>query len=62
MEYENFIGFPKNEVLELMKKNNVDFNIVDFNENNDFDTQLLVKIEYINNRLTLYFDNFKLLV
>ncbi len=62
MEYENFIGFPKNEVLELMKKNNVDFDIVDFNENNDFDTQLLVKIEYINNRLTLYFDNFKLLV
>lgn len=62
MEYENFIGFPKNEVLELMKKNNVDFDIVYFNENNDFDTQLLVKIEYINNRLTLYFDNFKLLV
>lgn len=60
MELENLIGFPKDEVLDEIKKQNLDFEIVEFQDCKDFDTQLLVKFEYINNKLTLYFDNFKL--
>jgi len=60
MELENLIGFPKDEVLDEIKKQNLDFEIVEFQDLKDFDTQLLVKFEYINNKLTLYFDSFKL--
>ena len=60
MELENLIGFPKDEVLDEIKKQNLNFEIVEFHECEDFDTQLLVKFEYINNKIVLYFDNFKL--
>lgn len=60
MEIENFIGFPKQFVLEKLNAKKVDFDIVEFDENKNFDTQLLVKFEYINNKLTLFFDNFRL--
>ena len=60
MELENLIGFPKDEVLNEIKKQNLDFEIIEFQDLKDFDTQLLVKFEYINNKLILYFDNFRL--
>ena len=60
MKIENFIGYPKNEVLKLLNEEKVEYDIVEFDENKFFDTQLLVKFEYINNKLILYFDKFKL--
>ncbi len=60
MEFENLIGYPKDEVIKILDKEKVDYDIIEFNESKLFDTQLLVKFEYINNKLTLYFDKFKL--
>ena len=60
MEFENLIGYPKDEVIKMLDKEKVDYDIIEFNESKLFDTQLLVKFEYINNKLTLYFDKFKL--
>ena len=60
MKIENFIGYPKNEVLKLLNEEKVEYDIVEFDENKFFVTQLLVKFEYINNKLILYFDKFKL--
>lgn len=60
MDLNSLIGYPKDEVLNFLKKQKIQFNIVDFNENKEYDTELFVKFEYINNILTVYFDKFKL--
>ncbi len=60
MELSSLIGFPKDEVIEIIKKQNLKFNVIDLDDNKNFDTELFVKFEYINNILTLYFDKFKL--
>ncbi len=60
MDLNTLIGFPKEKVLEIINKQNLKYNIIDFNENSNYDTELFVKFEYINNILTLYFDKFKL--
>ena len=60
MNLNTLIGFPKEKVLEIINKQNLKYNIIDFNENSNYDTELFVKFEYINNILTLYFDKFKL--
>lgn len=58
MEIENLIGFPKDEVIEILTENKIDFDVKFIGDLKNFDTQLLVKFEYIKNKLTLYFDNF----
>lgn len=61
MEFlELLIGYPKDEVIEIVEERKINYKVVDFNENSDYDTELFVKFEYINNILTLYFDKFKL--
>ena len=60
MDLNTLIGFPKEKVLEIINKQNLKYNIIDLNENSNYDTELFVKFEYINNILTLYFDKFKL--
>lgn len=60
MELSSLIGFPKDEVIEIIKKRNLKFKVIDLDDNKNFDTELFVKFEYINNILTLYFDKFKL--
>jgi len=60
MDLNSLIGYPKEEVLKILDKQNLKYEVVNFNENNFFDTELFVKFEYINNILTLYFDKFKL--
>lgn len=60
MNLNELIGFPKNEVLNLLNKEKIEFEVIDLNENKFYDTELFVKFEYINNILTLYFDKFKL--
>lgn len=60
MELSSLIGFPKDEVIDLIKKQNLKYKVIDLEDNNSFDTELFVKFEYINNILTLYFDKFKL--
>lgn len=60
MELSSLIGFPKDEVIEIIKKQNLKFKVIDLDDNKNFDTELFVKFEYINNILTLYFDKFKL--
>ena len=60
MELSSLIGFPKDEVIEIVKKQNLKFKVIDLDDNKNFDTELFVKFEYINNILTLYFDKFKL--
>ena len=60
MELSSLIGFPKDEVIEIVKKQNIKYNVIDLDDNKNFDTELFVKFEYINNILTLYFDKFKL--
>jgi len=55
---------PENNVpitsLEILENEKIKYKVVEFNENEFFDTELFVKFEYINNILTLYFDKFKL--
>ena len=60
MELSSLIGFPKDEVIEIVKKQNLKYKVIDLDDNKNFDTELFVKFEYINNILTLYFDKFKL--
>lgn len=60
MELSSLIGFPKDEVIEIIKKQNLKYKVIVLQDNKDFDTELFVKFEYINNILTLYFDRFKL--
>lgn len=60
MELSSLIGFPKDEVIDLIKKQNLKYKVIDLGDNKNFDTELFVKFEYINNILTLYFDKFKL--
>ena len=60
MDLNSLIGYPKDEVLKILDKENIKYKVVEFDENNFFDTELFVKVEYINNILTLYFDKFKL--
>ena len=61
MEFlELLIGYPKDEVIEIVEERKINYKVVDFNKNSDYDTELFVKFEYINNILTLYFDKFKL--
>ena len=60
MNLNDYIGYPKDEVLNLLDSNKIEYNIVTIDENKFYDTELFVKFEYINNILTLYFDKFKL--
>lgn len=59
MQLEDYIGYPKNELLKMLDAEKISYEIVDFNENKDFDTELFVKFEYINSKLIIYFDKFK---
>jgi len=60
MDLNSLIGYPKEEVLNIVNKLNLKYKVVELDENKYFDTELFVKFEYINNILTLYFDKFKL--
>lgn len=60
MDLNSLIGYPKEEVIKILKKENIKYEVVILEENKFFDTELFVKFEYINNILTLYFDKFKL--
>ena len=60
MDLNSLIGYPKEEVLKILDKQNLKYKVVEIQENKFFDTELFVKFEYINNILTLYFDKFKL--
>ena len=60
MDLSSLIGYPKEEVLIALQKENITYNVIDMCENKFYDTELFVKFEYINNILTLYFDKFKL--
>lgn len=60
MNLNDYIGYPKNEVLEILDTENIKYKIVTIDENKFYDTELFVKFAYINNILTLYFDKFKL--
>ncbi len=60
MNIENLIGFPKDVVIESLKKQNVKFEIVTFDENKNFDTLLLTKFENKEDKIILFFDKFRL--
>ncbi len=58
MNLTDFIGYPKEEVIDIVKKNKLNYEIVCFDNLKSFDTELFVKFEYINNKVILYFDRF----
>lgn len=60
MELNNFIGFPKDEVLKMLDDNNIKYSIETFNENKKFDTELLSFYKETENGYILYFDKFLL--
>lgn len=58
MDIENLIGFPKDVVLKTLEKENVKFEICTFDENQNFDTLLLTRIEEKGDGVVLFFDKF----
>jgi len=60
MNLAEYIGYPKAEVIKFVEKQKIEYKVVNFNENLNFDIELFVKFQYINNILTLYFDKFTL--
>ena len=60
MDLNDYIGYLKEDVINLLNQQNIEYKIVTIDENKFYDTELFVKFEYINNILTLYFDKFKL--
>lgn len=60
MDLTEFIGYPKNEVLRYLKDNNINYKIIEIDENKFWDTELFVKFEKVDNIYLIYFDKFKL--
>ena len=61
MNYQDFIGFKLNEVINFFKQNKIDYEVVYIDTNKlNYDNLLVTNIKLINNKVKIYGDRFLL--
>ncbi len=61
MNYQDFIGFKLNEVINFFKQNKIDYEVVYIDTNKlNYDNLLVTNIKLINNKVKIYVDRFLL--
>ena len=61
MNYQDFIGFKLNEVINFFKQNKIDYEVVYIDTNKlNYDNLLVTNIKLINYKVKIYVDRFLL--
>ena len=61
MNYQDFIGFKLNEVINFFKQNTIDYEVFYIETNKpNYDNLLVTNIKLINNKVKIYVDRFLL--
>ena len=63
MNYQDFIGFELNEVINILKQNKIDYEVIYIESNKEkYDKLLVTNVKTFNDKVKVYVDRFLLQV